>query len=77
MSSVIEEVTAGLREARNSLRIAEERLDAYMQGTVILPAGVTYQDLKDEVTACRAVVAGAQRNYDNTIAAQNRRKLVV
>ena len=25
-----------------------------------MTAGVTYQDLKDEVTACRAVLAGAQ-----------------
>jgi hypothetical protein len=35
-----------------------------MSGKLTLPAGVTPQDLMDEVTACTAVLAGAQRNYD-------------
>ncbi len=78
MSSVIEEVTAGLREARESLRIAVEEFREWKVANQPLDiTHPTYLDLKAEVTACRTVLAGAQRNYDNTIAAPNRGKLVV
>jgi hypothetical protein len=85
MTSLSEETTAGLgelresikraadrvKEASESLRRAEDRLNAYMLGEFILPDGVTCQFIQDQVNACRAVLAGAQRNYDNTLAAQN------
>ncbi len=60
MSSPIEEATVGHRDAREILRRAEDRLYAYLEGTCNLPPGVTYQDISAEVTACRAVLAGAQ-----------------
>jgi hypothetical protein len=92
MSNLIVEAAAyRVKEARESIRRAEERLNeaadrlnAYMLGEFILPDGVPYQFLQDQVTACRAseerayqILAGAQRNYDNTLAAQNRGNLVV
>ncbi|KAI8901122.1 hypothetical protein BC833DRAFT_522587 [Globomyces pollinis-pini] len=75
MLPVIEEATEGLREARNSLRRAEERLNAFMEGTRAFPAGVTYHDLKAAVTACRAVLAGAQQTLQQALAAENRGNL--
>ena len=71
----MEEATAGLRQARESLKRAEDRLNAYMDNPTNQPLNTnhpTYVEFKDEVTACRAILAGAQRNYDNTLAAQNR-----
>ncbi len=77
MSSVIEELNAGLNDARDSLRRAEEIIDAYMQGTVIFPAEVTYQDLKDNVIACTARVERSQKTLQHFLDALNRGKLVV
>jgi hypothetical protein len=71
MSTPMEVATAGLRDARESLRRAEERLNNYLQGTITLPPGATYEDLKDEVTRCTAREERAQRNFDNALAAQN------
>ena len=73
----LNEAAERLNQATESLRRAEDRLNAYMLGAFILPPGFTFQFLQDEVTACRAVLAGAQGNYDNTLAAQNRGNLVV
>ncbi|KAI8899605.1 hypothetical protein BC833DRAFT_638956 [Globomyces pollinis-pini] len=75
MSTVIEEATEGLREARNSLRRAEERLNAFMEGTRTFPAEVTYHDLKAEVTACRAREERAQQTLQQALAAENRGNL--
>ncbi|KAJ2995042.1 Serine/threonine-protein kinase pkn5 [Globomyces sp. JEL0801] len=84
MSTFVENATVRLTEAAESLRRAEDRFYAYVQGTSTLLAIVKYQDLKDEVTACREVLAGAQRNYDSahktlqeTLAAQNRINLTL
>ncbi|KAI8902131.1 hypothetical protein BC833DRAFT_444478 [Globomyces pollinis-pini] len=72
MPNTIEEITIGLREARESLRKAEKRINDYLEGSLILPIGVTYKDLKDEGIRCSDILAGAQKNYDNTLQAQNR-----
>ena len=71
MSTVIENADRRASEAADSLRRAEEELRNWR---IINPTDFTsagYLALSAEVTACRAVLAGAQRNYDNSLAAQN------
>jgi predicted Ser/Thr protein kinase len=77
MSTPIEEATEGLREARESLRRAEERLNVFMNANSTDFTSAGYVELKAEVTACRAVLQGAQRvlqgaqrNHANALAAQ-------
>jgi hypothetical protein len=75
MSTVIEEATEGLREARNSLRRVEERLNNFMNANPTDFTSAGYLTLSAEVTRCTAVLAGAQRNFDNALAPQNRGNL--
>jgi hypothetical protein len=70
MSTPMEVATAGLREARESLSRAECILEKYVSGTLRLPAGVTPQDLKNELNCCRAVLQGAEKTLV-ALAAQN------
>jgi outer membrane protein TolC len=58
---------ASIERAEASLQIAEARLNGIRDGTYRLVAGDTLEDLKAEVAACREVLAGAQRNYGDTI----------
>ena len=60
MSTPIQVSTAAVEQASESLREATNRLNAFIQGTLTLPPGVTFQDLKEEVARCSAEVAGAQ-----------------
>ncbi len=71
----MEETTAGLREARERLRRSEEELRNYRSGSLTLAAGVTYQDLKDEVNRCTKVLV-AQMNYDLVLAIQSKGSLL-
>ncbi len=50
MSSLLENADKRANEARESLKIAEGRLNAFMNGSLSLPEGVTFQDLQTEVT---------------------------
>ena len=62
MSTIIEEATEGLREARNSLRRAEEELREWKVANQPLDTlHPTFIYLSGDVTACRAVLAGAQQ----------------
>jgi hypothetical protein len=71
MSTVIEEATEGLREARNSLRRAEERLNNFMDANLSDFTSAGYLTLSEQVTACRAVVAGAQQTLQQALAQGN------
>jgi hypothetical protein len=75
--STQEEATLGLRQARESLQRAEQRLDAlkdrYPEGFISRP---TYAALDAEVNRCTGVRERAQLNYDNALAA-NRGKMFV
>jgi hypothetical protein len=75
MSTPLEVSTAALQQARTSLSNAEAKREQFMDGTYSLPAGITFQDLKEEVARCTTVLQGAQKNYDNTLAS-NRGDLV-
>jgi hypothetical protein len=75
MSTVIEIATTGLSEARESLRRAEERLNAYMDNPANQPLNTThptYVELKAQVTRCTAVLAGAQQIIQQALVVQNR-----
>ena len=73
MSTVVENATTGLGEARESLRRAEEDLRNWRTTNQPLnPTHPTYVELKAEVTACRTVLAGAQQTLQQALAAQSR-----
>jgi hypothetical protein len=73
--TVIENATADLREARESLRKAEERRNDYLDNPANQPFNsnhTTYVELKAEVTRCTAILSGAQQTLQQALAAQNR-----
>ena len=72
MSTILENADRRVNEATESLRRAEEELREWKAANQPLnTTHPTYVELKAEVTRCTAVLAGAQRNYDNTLATQN------
>ncbi|KAL5036660.1 hypothetical protein RTP6_004202 [Batrachochytrium dendrobatidis] len=73
MSTPIENADRRANEAAESLRIAEEDLRHWKTANPQDFTSAGYMALSAEVTACRAVLAGAQRNYNNTLAAQSAR----
>ncbi|KAI8901447.1 hypothetical protein BC833DRAFT_562463 [Globomyces pollinis-pini] len=77
MSNLTEVATAALQQATESLRRAEEEVREWR---IINPTDFTsagYLALSAEVTSCRGVVAGAQKNYDSTLVTQNREQRAV
>ena len=77
MSSVIENADRRLNVATESLRIAEERLNNFMNANPTDFTSAGYLTLSAEVTACREREERAQQTLQQTLAAQNRGKLVV
>jgi len=65
MSTPMEEATAGLREARESLRRAEEDFRSWRAANPTDFSSTGFLALSAEVTRCTVVLAGAQRNYDS------------
>lgn len=72
MKTPTEVAAAALQQATESLRRAEDRLNAYMNSNQSDFTSAGFLALSAEVTRCTAREERAQRNYDNALAAQSR-----
>jgi predicted Ser/Thr protein kinase len=73
MSTLMEEANRGANEARESLRRAEDRLDAYMDTNPQDFTSPGFLALSAEVARCRSVLLGAEQTLQQALALQNAR----
>ena len=68
MSNASERARVSIAKAQERLGKAHDRLGAYLDGTLQMASGVTFQDLKDDVIGCREVLLECHRTLQTLVA---------